>query len=93
MTNRLILGTRGSKLALTQSGWVARQLEQAHPGLEVTLVVIRTTGDTLTEAPLPSIGGKGLFTREIEEALLSGEADLAVHSLKDLRSSRLPAWC
>lgn len=79
----LRLGTRGSALALTQSRWVARRVEEAG-GPPVELVTIRTTGDEVTDRPLSEIGGKGLFTRELDLALLDGEIDLAVHSLKDL---------
>ncbi len=78
------IGTRASKLALTQSQWVAGQLAAAHPGLACQLVHITTSGDRQATQPLPQIGGKGLFTRELEEALLRGDIDLAVHSLKDL---------
>jgi hydroxymethylbilane synthase len=81
---RLRLGTRGSHLALAQSGQVAEALKAAWPGLEVELVVIRTTGDRRAHEPLASLGGKGAFTREIEVALLEGQVDFAVHSLKDL---------
>lgn len=80
----LIIGSRGSKLALWQSNWIKSRLEEAHSGLEVTIEIIRTTGDKLTEASLVKIGGKGVFTKEIEEALLDRRIDLAVHSLKDL---------
>lgn len=79
----LRLGTRKSELALAQSGQVARALEAAHPGLRVELVPIVTRGD-LHRGPLAPVGGKGLFTEELESGLLSGELDLAVHSLKDL---------
>lgn len=78
----LRLGTRGSLLALTQSREIARRIADEH-GIPVEVRTIRTSGDSL-DAPLPDIGGKGLFTREIDEALLGGEIDLAVHSLKDL---------
>ncbi|GMU52595.1 MAG: porphobilinogen deaminase [Candidatus Xenobia bacterium] len=78
------LGTRGSELALAQSMQVARQLESLHPGLRVETLVIKTTGDQKADVPLSSLGGKGAFTREIEHALLGGQVDLAVHSLKDL---------
>lgn len=78
------LGTRGSELALAQSMQVARQLESLHPGLRVEALVIKTTGDQKADVPLSSLGGKGAFTREIEHALLGGQVDLAVHSLKDL---------
>ena len=78
------MGTRGSTLALTQARWVRDQLMRAHPGLEVTLVNIKTTGDRVQDAPLAKIGGKGLFVKEIEEALLNKKVDLAVHSMKDV---------
>lgn len=86
----LRLGTRGSALALTQSGWVKSQIEAAHPGLAVELVRIKTTGDKITDVPLAQVGGKGLFVKEIEEALLEGRIDLAVHSMKDV-PAELPA--
>ena len=83
---RLILGTRGSDLALAQSRMVRDGLTERHPGLEVELKIITTTGDARTAMPLdePTAEGAGLFTKQLEEALLSGEIDLAVHSLKDL---------
>jgi hydroxymethylbilane synthase len=80
----LIIGSRGSKLALWQTNWVKSQIEKFHPGLVVEIEIIKTTGDKLTEASLAQIGGKGVFTKEIEEALLRRRIDLAVHSLKDL---------
>ena len=80
----LVMGTRGSALALAQSRAFASALESAHPGLTVEERIIRTTGDKQQTAPLPAIGGKGVFTLEIEEALHNGEIDFAVHSLKDL---------
>src|SRR2546425_1157732 len=80
----LIIGSRGSKLALWQSNWVKSELERLHANLTVEIQIIKTTGDKLTEASLVKIGGKGVFTKEIEEALLEGRVDLAVHSLKDL---------
>lgn len=79
----LRLGTRRSPLALAQSGAVARALAARHPGLEVELVHVVTTGD-ITAGPLAALGGKGLFTRELEQGLLAGTLDFAVHSLKDL---------
>jgi hydroxymethylbilane synthase len=79
----LRLGTRGSKLALTQSRWVAEAIERAH-GVGVELEVIRTRGDQIQDRPLPEIGGKGLFTEALDLALVEGRIDLAVHSLKDL---------
>jgi hydroxymethylbilane synthase len=86
----LRIGTRGSELALWQARWVERELMRAHPGLGITVTIIKTTGDRVLDAPLSKIGDKGLFTREIEHALLTGEIDLAVHSLKDL-PTELPA--
>ena len=82
----LVLGTRGSDLALAQSKMVREALEEAHPGLKVVQKIITTTGDARTAMPLhePTAEGAGLFTKQLEEALLSGEIDLAVHSLKDL---------
>ncbi|HEY6324395.1 MAG TPA: hydroxymethylbilane synthase [Thermoanaerobaculia bacterium] len=85
----LRLGTRGSVLALAQSGEIARALAAAHPGLRVELVPIVTRGDRLA-GELAALGGKGLFTEELERGLLDGSLDLAVHSLKDLPVS-LPA--
>jgi len=90
VARRLRLGTRGSLLALTQSRWVEAQLVAHHPDLSVELVVIRTTGDRITDVPLARLGGKGLFIKEIEEALLRGEVDLAVHSLKDMPAELPP---
>ncbi len=78
------IGTRGSPLARWQADWVADRLREAHPGLAVTLVEIKTHGDRDRNTPLAQIGGLGLFTKEIQRALLDGQVDLAVHSLKDL---------
>ncbi len=86
----LIIGSRGSKLALWQSNWVKDRLEEAHTGLVISIEIIKTTGDKLTEASLAQIGGKGVFTKEIEEALLDHRVDLAVHSLKDLPTTLPP---
>jgi hydroxymethylbilane synthase len=80
----LKMGTRGSALALAQARQVARELERLHPDLQVEEHIIRTSGDAMQSQPLPQIGGKGLFTLEIENALLQGDIDFAVHSLKDL---------
>ena len=80
----LRLGTRGSALALWQANWTKAELEKRWPGLRVELVSIKTTGDKILDVPLARIGGKGLFTKEIDEALLGGRIDLAVHSLKDV---------
>ena len=89
MLNRLVIGSRGSPLALCQANWARTALLQAYPGLEVRIDVIRTKGDHELNLPVARIGGKRVFTREIEEALLDGRIDLAVHSLKDL-PTRLP---
>jgi hydroxymethylbilane synthase len=78
------IGTRGSHLARWQAGWVADRLRALHPGLEVGLVEIRTQGDRDRNSPLAAIGGTGLFTKEIQRALLDASVELAVHSLKDL---------
>ena len=82
--NKVVIGTRGSKLALWQAEWVKAELQRLNPGLEVELNKIKTTGDKILDVPLAKVGGKGLFVKEIEEALLRGEADLAVHSMKDV---------
>ena len=84
MKNKIIIGTRGSKLALWQANWVKGLIQKARPGLEVDLVNIKTKGDKILDVPLAQIGGKGLFVKEIEEALLDGRCDIAVHSLKDV---------
>ena len=81
---KLILGTRGSKLAVAQSTQVAKQIEALDEELSVELRVISTKGDRITDRPLREVGGKGLFTAELEEALREGSIHLAVHSLKDL---------
>ena len=78
------IGTRGSKLALQQSAWVRKRIVERHPDLSIEMVRIKTTGDKITDVPLAQVGGKGLFVKEIEEALLRGDIDLAVHSMKDV---------
>jgi hydroxymethylbilane synthase len=83
-TQTLRLGTRGSLLAKTQSQLIADELEKCHPGLIVELVVVKTSGDAITDRPLHEYGGKGLFTKEIEVALLENRVDFAVHSFKDV---------
>jgi hydroxymethylbilane synthase len=82
--SNLKLGTRGSALALWQANWTKSALEQRWSGLIVELVPIKTTGDKILDVPLAKIGGKGLFTKELDDALLDGRIDLAVHSLKDV---------
>ena len=84
MKQTVRIGTRGSTLALWQAGWVKKQLEAHWPELQVELVPIQTSGDKIQHISLSRIGGKGLFVKEIEEALLSNRVDLAVHSVKDL---------
>ncbi|HEX8950136.1 MAG TPA: hydroxymethylbilane synthase [Dissulfurispiraceae bacterium] len=84
MKNKIVIGTRGSKLALWQAEWVKSELQRLNPGLEVELNKIKTTGDKILDVPLAQVGGKGLFVKEIEEALLKNEADIAVHSMKDV---------
>jgi hydroxymethylbilane synthase len=80
----LKIGTRGSPLALRQTTWVKEALTGSYPHLEIEMVAIKTTGDKVLDVPLATIGGKGLFVKEIEEALLGNRIDLAVHSMKDL---------
>jgi hydroxymethylbilane synthase len=84
MPDELRIGTRGSQLALHQALWVKTELTRTHPDLNVTLIKIKTTGDKIQDVPLAKIGGKGLFVKEIEEALLQRKIDLAVHSIKDV---------
>lgn len=94
MTSRpLIIGSRSSRLALWQSNHIKAQLEVLHPNLPLAIKTIRTSGDRWTDAPLYKIGGKGVFTKEIEEALLKKEIDLAVHSLKDLPTTLPEGLC
>lgn len=80
----LIIGARASALARWQTDWVMARLREAWPGLEIQMRCFTTTGDRLLDRPLPEIGGKGLFTEELEVALRQGRIDIAVHSLKDL---------
>ena len=87
---RLIFATRPSALARWQTQWVIRALEAVHPGLTCQEEVIVTHGDRVLDKPLPEIGGKGLFTQELEAALLNGRVDAAVHSLKDLPTEMPP---
>src|SRR4051794_24227633 len=80
----LRLGTRGSLLARTQSQLVADALQTRHPGLRVELQIIKTSGDRIADRPLHEFGGEGVFTKELEQALLAGEVGFAVHSFKDV---------
>ena len=84
MTDCLRIATRASRLALWQAEWVRAGIQQAHPHLSVELVTLTTRGDQILDRPLALIGGKGLFIKELEDALLDGRADLAVHSMKDV---------
>jgi len=84
MSKVIKIGTRGSKLALSQAEWVKAELLRLHQDCQFDLVRIRTKGDKITDVPLARVGGKGLFVKEIEEALLSGQIDMAVHSMKDM---------
>jgi hydroxymethylbilane synthase len=86
------IGTRGSALALAQTRGIEAQLQARHPGVATELVIIKTTGDKLKDVPLAQVGGKGLFIKEIEEALLAGTVDLAIHSLKDM-PAEMPPGC
>jgi hydroxymethylbilane synthase len=81
---KIIIGTRSSKLALWQAEFVKTELNRLYPDIEIELNKIKTTGDKILDVPLAQVGGKGLFVKEIEEALLSGKADIAVHSMKDV---------
>lgn len=81
---KLVIATRGSALALWQANHIKSRMEAQHAGLAVELLVLKTRGDIILDVPLAKVGGKGLFVKEIEEALLSGAADVAVHSMKDM---------
>jgi len=89
MRGEIVVGTRGSSLALAQADWVIARLRMRYPEVRFRRKEIRTTGDNILEVALAKIGDKGLFTKELEKALLDGEIDLAVHSMKDL-PTRLP---
>jgi hydroxymethylbilane synthase len=84
MRERVVIATRESPLALWQANFVKTELERLHPGLRVELLGMRTQGDRWLSTPLSEVGGKGLFIKELEQALLDGRADLAVHSMKDV---------
>jgi len=81
---KIVIGTRGSSLALWQANWVRERITEAFPDVDVSLKIIKTTGDRILDVPLANVGGKGLFVKEIEEAMFRGEIDLAVHSMKDV---------
>ena len=84
MVDNLVIGSRGSELALWQAEWVKKELIKAYQDIKIEIRIIKTKGDVVLDKPLPLIGGKGVFTREIEQALLTEEIDIAVHSCKDL---------
>jgi hydroxymethylbilane synthase len=86
----LRIGTRGSRLALAQAEWVRQRLEHAHPGRRAALVILKTSGDRIRDVPLYEVGGKGLFVKELESALVDGSIDCAVHSLKDVPGALAP---
>ncbi|MBT5029166.1 MAG: hydroxymethylbilane synthase [Nitrospina sp.] len=81
---KLKIGSRGSPLALWQANWIKDQLEEHNPGFSVEIIIIKTSGDKIQDVPLAKIGGKGLFVKEIEEALMNKSIDFAVHSMKDM---------
>ena len=82
--HNIVIGSRGSQLALWQANWVKSELERLHSNADIDIRIIATSGDNIQDVPLSKIGGKGLFVKEIEEALLANEIDLAVHSMKDV---------
>ena len=82
--DKIVIGSRGSKLALIQANWVKSQLEKDNKEIEFTIEIIKTTGDKITDVPLSKIGSIGLFTKELEDALLDKKIDLVVHSAKDM---------
>ncbi|MBT3184597.1 MAG: hydroxymethylbilane synthase [Nitrospina sp.] len=83
-SRKIKIGSRGSPLALWQANWIKDQLESQNPDIPVEIVIIKTSGDKIQDVPLAKIGGKGLFVKEIEEALLRKDVDFAVHSMKDM---------
>ena len=83
-SHKLVIGSRGSQLALWQANWVKSELERLHDNADIDIRIIATSGDIIQDVPLAKTGGKGLFVKEIEEALLANEIDLAVHSMKDV---------
>ena len=93
MNKPIKIGTRGSKLALWQANWIKSALTTLYPSHPVELVPIKTKGDKILDVPLATVGGKGLFVKEIEDALLNGRIDLAVHSMKDMPAEIPPGLC
>ena len=93
MPGRITIGTRGSKLALWQAHWVKDALTSQDDGLQVDITIIKTKGDKILDVPLAKVGGKGLFVKEIEDALLAKKIDLAVHSMKDMPAELPDGLC
>ena len=93
MKNTIKIGTRGSQLALWQANWVKDQIATHFPETRVEIIKIKTTGDRIVDRPLAMVGGKGLFVKEIERALLDDEIDMAVHSMKDMPGELPPGLC
>ncbi len=93
MGSTIRIGTRGSKLALWQASWVASAIKTYHPGISTELVIIKTRGDRILDVPLNEIGGKALFITEIEDNLLNGSIDIAVHSMKDMPAELPEGLC
>ena len=93
MGKNIKIGTRGSKLALWQAKWVKSELEKIFSSISFELVIIKTKGDKILDVPLAMVGGKGLFLKEIEEALLNGRIDIAVHSMKDMPAELPDGLC
>lgn len=89
----LRIGTRGSQLALWQANWVKSKLANLYPDLQIDLETIKTSGDKITDVPLAKVGGKGLFVKEIEQALMDGQIDIAVHSMKDMPGDLPDSLC
>jgi hydroxymethylbilane synthase len=90
---RLVIASRQSRLALWQSEHVSAMLKRAYPGCEVSILGLTTRGDRILDTPLSKVGGKGLFVKELEDALAGGQADLAVHSAKDVPMALPPGFC
>jgi len=93
MNKKIRIGTRGSQLALWQANWVKGKLSEWNPVIEVEIHKIKTTGDKILDVPLAKVGGKGLFVKEIEEALLDKKIDIAVHSMKDVPTDLPEGLC
>ena len=90
---KIRIGTRGSQLALWQANWVKGKLSEWNPGMEIEIHKIKTTGDKILDVPLAKVGGKGLFVKEIEEALFDKKIDIAVHSMKDVPTDLPEGLC